>query len=72
MADPITPEQAEQKILDNVANPVGSYEIDGEKTEMKDPIKQLQALGLLSKRVAARRPLAAIRAFHMPSGNGER
>jgi len=72
MADPITPAQAEQKILENAANPVDSYEIDGEKTELKDPVKQLKALEMLARRSASRNPLAAIRTFHFPSGSGER
>jgi hypothetical protein len=72
MAETKPQAQAEQKILENLANPVSSYELDGERTELKDPLKQLQALDLLAKRAAARRPLGAIRSFRLPSGNGER
>lgn len=72
MAEKITPSQAEQKVLENIANQVDSYEIDGERTELKDPLKQLQALELLAKRRAARNPLANIRAFRLPSSSGER
>jgi len=72
MAEQITPSQAEQKVLENIANQVNSYEIDGERTELKDPLKQLKALELLAKRRAARNPLASIRSFHFPSGSGER
>jgi hypothetical protein len=63
---------AEEKILDNIANPVHSHEVDGERLQIKDPLKQLQALDLLSKRRAARNPLGAIRSLHIPSGSGER
>ena len=62
----------EQKILENVANPVQSYEVDGEKTTMKDPVKQLEALKLARGMSAARNPLGAIVAFEMPSGSGMR
>ena len=72
MPEQLTKEQAEQKILENAANPVSSYAVDGEQTTMKDPAKQLDALDRLSQRRAARNPLGAILAFRFPSGTGER
>ena len=62
----------EQKILENAANPVQSYEVDGEKTTLKDPVKQLEALKLAKAANAARNPLGAIMAFNIPSGTGAR
>lgn len=68
----ITREEAEKKILENAANPAQSYEIDGEKTTLKDPTKQLDALDRLSARSAARNPLGALRFFRLPGGTGLR
>lgn len=68
----ITRETAEEKILENVANPAQSYEIDGEKTTLKDPSKQLDALERLSRRSVARNPLSAIYPFKFPGGSGLR
>ena len=62
----------EQKILENAANPVQSYEVDGEKTTLKDPVKQLEALKLAKAARAAHNPLGAIIAFDIPSGSGVR
>ena len=62
----------EQKILENAANPVQSYEVDGEKTTLKDPVKQLEALRLAKAARASRNPLGAIMAFNIPSGSGVR
>ena len=62
----------EQKILENAANPVQSYEVDGEKTTMKDPVKQLEAYKLAKGMTASRNPLGAILAFNTPSGTGLR
>ncbi len=62
----------EQKILENAANPVQSYEVDGEKTTLKDPVKQLEAYKLAKSASAARNPLGAIMAFNIPSGSGAR
>ncbi|MDY0177381.1 MAG: hypothetical protein RBT25_10885 [Lentisphaeria bacterium] len=64
--------QAQEKIIENVANPVASHAVDGEKTELKDPLRQLQAMELLARQRAARNPLGAIKSFHYPSGSGER
>lgn len=64
--------QAEEKILDNAANPVETYEIDGEKTQLKDPVKQIDALDRLAARRAARNPLGAILGCRIQSGSGER
>lgn len=68
----ITREEAEAKILQNAANPAQSYEIDGERTTLKDPSKQLDALDRLSARKAARNPLGAMRFFRLPGGTGLR
>ncbi len=70
MADNI--QTAEEKILENIANPVNTYEVDGEKTTLKDPSKQLEALANYKKLRAARNPLGAIHAFRIPSGEGTR
>lgn len=72
MPEQLTKEQAEQKILENAANPVQQYAVDGEQTTMKDPARQLDALDRLSQRRAARNPLAAILALKLPAGSGER
>ncbi|MGI6353824.1 MAG: hypothetical protein GX937_02395 [Lentisphaerae bacterium] len=64
--------QAQEKILENIANPVSSHAVDGEKTELKDPLRQLQAMELLARQRAARNPLGAIGSFRFPSGSGER
>jgi len=64
--------QVQEKIVENIANPVSKYEVDGEKTELKDPLRQLQAVEQLARHRAARNPLGAIRTFHYPSGSGER
>ena len=69
---PETTQSAEEKILENIANPVNTYEVDGEKTALKDPAKQLEALAAFRKLRAARNPLGAIRAFRIPSGEGLR
>ncbi|MBQ9368869.1 MAG: hypothetical protein IJT83_13895 [Victivallales bacterium] len=71
MAD-LTQKQAEQKILENAANPVQQYSVDGEQTTMKDPARQLDALDRLARRRAARNPLGAILTLKVPSGTGER
>ena len=71
MAQPNT-SSAEDKILQNIANPAQSYEVDGEKTQLKDPVKQLEALSALKKASVSRHPLGAIIAFHTPSGTGLR
>lgn len=65
-------QQAEEKILENAANQVDSYELDGEKTTLKDPVRQIDALDRLAARRAARNPLGAIIGFRLPSGSGER
>ena len=69
---PETTDTAEKKILENIANPVSNYEVDGEKTTLKDPLKQLDALSAYRKHRAARNPLGAIQAFRIPSGEGLR
>lgn len=68
----LTPEQAEKKILENAADPTKSYEVDGEKIETKDPLKQVEAMNAISARKAGRRPLGAVGCFRMLSGSGER
>lgn len=65
-------QQAEEKILENAANQVDSYELDGEKTKLKDPVRQIDALDRLAARRAARNPLGAILGIRISSGSGER
>jgi len=72
MSENTTTQTAETKILENIANPTQSYEVDGEKTTLKDPVKQLDALDRLKAARASRNPAAAIMAFHFQGGSGER
>ena len=67
-----TTSEAEEAILQNAANATQSYEVDGEKIALKDPLKQLEALDRIRASRAARNPLGAIRFFRTPGGTGLR
>ena len=64
--------RAEEKILENVASNVQSYEVDGEKVVNKDALKQLEALDKLKASRASRNPLRAVGFFHMGPTSGMR
>ena len=73
MADDVNKiNDATDKILENVANPVQSYEVDGEKVTRKDPLRQLQALEEVRRIKTARKPLSAVRFFRITGGRGDR
>ena len=62
----------EKSILENLANPVQSYEVDGEKVTQKDALKQLDALERMKAHRVSRNPLAAVGFFHLPPSSGMR